>query len=116
MLKNLLVVILVVLLILLINPFMFWMPSMMQMTALALTAGLIFVWAGFVLTERADDEREQANRTASGRFAYIASALVLTLALLVQGISHAIDPWIVYALLAMIVAKQASREYVDRRN
>jgi hypothetical protein len=98
-------------LLLLVNPFMIWMPSMMLSSVLAIICALVFVWAGFVLTEKATDEREEAHRTFAGRSAYLACALVLTLALIVQGVSDHIDPWIPLSLFVMVVTKMVATKY-----
>ncbi|MEK7602046.1 MAG: hypothetical protein AAB472_00980 [Patescibacteria group bacterium] len=109
----LLAVVLIVLLILLTNPFMFYMPSATGMLVLLAATVLGVVWATFVIAEQAGDEREEQHRTYSGRVAYIAGVLMLTFALLSQGLVHHIDPWIGAALAVMVVAKLASRLYAD---
>jgi len=105
--------VLVALLILLSDPFMLWMPMGVQLAVLLGAAVLACVWTGFVLYERAGDEREALHTMHAGRIAYLSGIAVLTLALIVQGLSHAIDPWIPGALGAMVVAKLAARLYAD---
>ncbi len=107
-------VFLIGLLVAIANPFMLWMPSMMLMVMLTLITALIFAWAGFVLTERGGDEREEAHRTNSGRVAYLAAAAMLTVALVYQGVTHSIDLWIPATLVVMIVGKVLARVYEDR--
>ncbi len=104
---------LVALLVLLSNPFMFWMPSTLLMVVLTGVTALVFVWVGFVLTENARDEREEINRTISGRTAYLVAAGMLTIALIYQGLTHTIDLWIPATLAVMILAKLGTREYRD---
>ncbi|HEX7651674.1 MAG TPA: hypothetical protein VF439_03090 [Candidatus Paceibacterota bacterium] len=91
------------------------MPNSVHMTLLILAAVLVAVYAGLVLTERADDEREEAHRSTAGRIGFIVGIVTLAFALLFQGLSHAIDPWVPAALCAMIVAKVAARAAAARR-
>lgn len=106
--------VLVVLLGLLTDPFMLWMPEPAQMAVLVGAAVLACVWAGFVMYERARDERELAHTMHAGRAAYLSGIAVLTLALVFQGFAHRIDPWIAGALAVMVVSKLAARLYSDR--
>jgi uncharacterized protein YhhL (DUF1145 family) len=106
-------IITVVLLLALVDPFMYWMPPMAGMVALVLACVVVIGWAGFVMYEGAADEREAAHRMNADRIAYFASVTILTLALLVQGIQHAVDPWVAFALGVMVVAKVAARIYYE---
>lgn len=107
--------VLVVLLVFLANPFDLFMPSMMQMLAVAL-AGLLFIlFAGFVWREQAEDEREELHRFLAARFAYLVGAGILMLAVLVQSFAHMLDPWIILALIGMLIAKIVGRMYAKRR-
>ncbi len=83
----------------------FWMPMMGEMIALLIVVLLLLVWVGFVLKEKAHDERELLLKMKSGRVAYLSGLGVLMVALLVQGFQHAIDPWLAVALAVMVVAK-----------
>ncbi|MBI4134923.1 MAG: hypothetical protein HY471_02360 [Candidatus Sungbacteria bacterium] len=105
---------LVALLFLLSDPFMLWMPPIIAMAALLLLAVLVSIWAGFIMHERGGDERDVVHRMQAGRAAYLSGVLILTTALIVQGFSHAIDPWISTALGAMVVMKLATRIYAGK--
>ena len=87
----------------------FWMPMMGELIALLIVVILLLVWAGFVMQEVAHDEREVLLKMKSGRIAYLSGLGVLMLALVVQGFTHAIDPWIAIALAVMVLAKLFSR-------
>jgi hypothetical protein len=112
-LERVVAIILIILLILIGNPFMFWMPSMILTTVLVVIAALVFVWAGFILTEKAHDEREEWHRTHAGRAAYLSAAAMLAAALVYQGFTHTIDLWIPATLAVMVIAKLAARLYAD---
>jgi hypothetical protein len=106
--------VLLILLVLLGNPFMFWMPSMLTMCLLLIATLLVLVYAGFVLKEKGGDERELQHRMLAGRAAYLTGIGVLALALLVQGLSHQIDPWIPGALALMVLAKIVARIWSNK--
>jgi hypothetical protein len=107
-------VLLIVCLTLLSDPFMIWMPMGAQMAALLGAAVLLAVWAGFVMYERAPDEREAVHRMNAGRMAYLSGIVLLTIALVTQGLAHDIDPWISVTLGTMVLVKLLSRFYSER--
>ncbi len=113
MFERIVAIVLIVLLVLIGNPFTFWMPSMMLVSVLVVIAALVFVWAGFIFTETASDEREEWHRTHAGRAAYLSAAAVLTTALVYQGFTQKIDFWIPLTLAVMIVSKLFARFYAD---
>lgn len=106
---------LVVLTILLLNPFHFWMPDMMVMVMLVLTFVVFALLAIFVLREKAQDEREVAHRMLSGRIAFLTGSALLTIGIIVQGLQHTIDAWLVVSLVAMVLSKIVARMYGDSR-
>lgn len=112
--ETIVTVALIVLAILLLKPFHFWMPDMMVICMLAITLALFGVFASFILRERVVDERDWQHRTLAGRNAFLAGSGVLTLGIVVQGYAHAVDPWLVVALIVMIVVKIGSRIWSDR--
>lgn len=114
LLEALVAISLVALAVLLLNPFHFWMPDMMLLCILAVTLGLFGVFASFILREQAADERDGMHRTLAGRNAFLAGAGVLTLAIAIQGYTHSVDPWLVIALVTMIIVKVLTRAWSDR--
>lgn len=108
-------IVLLGLLLFLTDPFMYWMPEPAQMLVLLGATALAALWAGFVMQERSSDEREAVNAMYAGRVAYLSGIAVLTLALVVEGLAHDIDPWIPFALGVMVISKLAARMYVERR-
>lgn len=105
---------LIILAVLLLNPFHFWMPDMIVICMLAITLGLFGLFATFILRETVIDEREGQHRTLAGRNAFLAGAGVLTFGIVVQGYTHAVDPWLVITLIVMIVVKIGTRIWSDR--
>lgn len=100
----------------LVDPFMYWMPSMVQMIALTLVAGLLVAYVGLIVREEAGDERETMHRMHAGRAGFLAGIGILTAGLLYQGLLHVIDPWIPLALATMVISKMLARWYVERAN
>jgi len=100
--------------VLLLNPFHFWMPDLVVMCMLAITLGFFALFASFVLRENTFDEREEKHRALAGRNAFLVGAGLLTFGIVVQGYTHTVDPWLVLALVAMIVAKIATRMWSDK--
>ena len=107
-------VVLIFIFLLLCNPYMFWMPEMVEMTALVIVAVLLVFWAGFIMRESGGDERDIVNRMHAGRIAYLSGIGTLVIALLVQGFSHSIDEWVLITLSVMIVSKLIVSIYADR--
>lgn len=105
---------LIVIAILLLNPFHFWMPDMMVMSMLAIALVLFGVFASFILREKSIDERDDQHRTLAGRNAFLVGSATLLLGIIVQGYSHAVDPWLVITLIAMAVVKIGTRIWCDR--
>jgi len=100
--------------ILLLNPFQFWMPDMMVMGMLAGALALFATFATFILRESMVDERDGIHRTLAGRNAFLAGAGVLTLGIVIQGYTHTVDPWLVVALIVMVVVKIGTRIWSDK--
>ena len=104
-------IVLVILLVLLLNPLYFWMPNMMLMTIIV---GLVLVFSMFVVfvwREQAQDEREELHKLKSGRIAFLAGASILMIGIVVEGLSHDIDIWLIIALSVMILSKVIGLAY-----
>jgi hypothetical protein len=104
---------LIVIAVLLLNPFHFWMPDMMVMSMLAIALVHFGVFASFILREKAVDERDDQHKALAGRNAFLAGSATLILGI-VQGYSHAVDEWLVVALIVMILTKIGTRKWSDR--
>jgi Flp pilus assembly protein TadB len=100
--------------ILLLNPFNFWMPDMVVICILAITLGIFALFSSFILRENKFDEREEEHRALAGRNAFLVGAGLLTLGIVVQGYTHTVDPWLVVALIGMIVVKITTRMWSDK--
>ena len=106
-------VLLVVAAVFLANPFNIWMPEMTHMLVLAGAVAIFGVFSVFVLMERAGDERENEHRHTAGRAAFLVGGAILIVGIIAQTLAHSLDPWLVWALVGMVVAKSAARFYSD---
>lgn len=107
--------VLIILAILLLNPFYFWMPTMIHMTMLALTLVIFAFFAIFILREKVQDERDAVHRMLSGRVAFLTGSTLLTIGIVIQSLQGAVDVWLVVVLVAMVLSKLVTRMYSDNR-
>jgi hypothetical protein len=105
---------LIVIAVLLLNPFGFWMPDMMVMCMLATALVLFGIFASFILREKSVDEREAQHKSLAGRNAFLAGSGILMLGIVIQGYTHAVDPWLVVALIGMVIVKIITRTWSDK--
>jgi hypothetical protein len=105
---------LIALAVLLLNPFHFWMPDMMVVGILAVALVVFGIFASFVLREQTVDERDESHKTIAGRNAFLAGSAILMLGIVIQGYSHDVDPWLVIALIVMILVKITTRMWSDK--
>lgn len=102
---------LIVLLALLTKAQDIFMPSMTQMAVLTATVVAFIGFAVLVWRERGGDEREALHRQVADRFAFLFGAVVLMIAIVVQGFMNMLDPWLPIVLGALIVGKIAGLMY-----
>ena len=108
-----LALILIVLAVVLLNPTGTYMPSMMVVGLMASTLAAFALFAGVIVKESAGDEREVVHRMHAGRVAFLVGTLLLVLGIVIQAWTHSVDPWLVYTLVAMTLAKLGTRIYSD---
>lgn len=100
--------------ILLLNPFHFWMPDMVVMCMLAFGLVIFGVFASFILREKSIDEREDQHKALAGRNAFLVGSGILMLGIVIQGYFHVVDPWLVIALMGMVITKIITRHWSDK--
>jgi len=108
--------ILIILLVLFLNPFGFWMPTTLLMMMILGLVAVFALFASFVWRENHRDEREGLHKMMAGRAAFLVGTALLTLGIIVQSLSHNLDPWLVLTLGGMIVAKVISLIYGQIKN
>ena len=95
----------VVLSILLLDSCNWWMSNQLLMLINVLLVAVVVVFATFVWREQARDEREQFHRQMASRVAYLAGVSVLVIGVVVEGLEHRVDQWLIITLCAMVLAK-----------
>lgn len=93
------------------NPFHQWMPNEVHMALLASAVAAFGAFAIFVLRESTGDERENEHRSFAGRVAFLAGSAALLLGIVIQSLAHTLDPWLLVALLVMLVGKTVAHFY-----
>ena len=104
-------VVLVVLAVLFLDPFMLWMPGPVVYMLIGVTVAVFAVFAGLIWKETVRDERDEFHKMIAGRVGYLAGAGVLVLALVWQTLFAHPDPWVVAALVAVVLGKLCGLSY-----
>lgn len=102
---------LISLLVFFINPLDLLMPQQMHPFMVPTLVLLFIVFAALLWKEKPGDEREQLHKFIASRFAYFAGITVLVIGIIYQSLNYAIDPWLVIAVNAMLLAKIVGRIY-----
>lgn len=102
----------IVLLFVVLNPWNIFMPDYVAMAMLAALVFLFGAFAGFIWHENGGDERERLHSMFADRLAFLAGSGILLAGIVIGELfyGHA-DPWILFTLAAMIVAKVAGLIY-----
>ena len=107
---------LIAILILFIRPAKYLMPSTFTMMLPLLLMLAFLVFTSLFWKEKAKDERESDHIIKAGRVSFLVGTLLLTMGVIIQSFNHSVDPWLVYSLVGMVLAKIASRVYNEIKN
>ena len=107
---------LILILILFLTPTQLTMPKSLEMLLLVVLIVGFLLFAGLIWKEKAIDEREDFHRLAAGWLSFLAGSAVLVIGIVVQGLQHEIDPWLIYVLSVMILTKIFSRIFHEIRH
>ena len=108
--------VLIILLVLFLNPFNFWMPSvLLVMMVLALIVGFS-IFAIFIWKENTHDEREDFHKVIAARVSFLAGATVLVVGIIAQTFAHKLDFYLVLTLSVMVLAKIGGLIYSRMRH
>ena len=99
------------LLFIIFNPFSVLMPRYMIMTFLVAAIVLFITFATFLWKENKGDEREQYHRLFADRIAYLMGSATLLIGIVISELAHSLDPWLIYAIAIMVIAKVAGLIY-----
>lgn len=103
------------LLFVLFNPWHIFMPTYVERMLLAALLVAFGAFVAFIWRENPADEREALHRLYSDRLAFLAGAAILLAMVIVGEWRHQLDPWVLLALGAMILAKTAGLIYTKIR-
>ena len=98
-------VILVILLVLFLNPLDFLMPSPFVMMLIVLLIAFFGIFTTSFWREQPKDEREGFHSMYAGRLAFFTGSTILVIGIVMQELRHITDPWLIFALAGMIIAK-----------
>jgi heme O synthase-like polyprenyltransferase len=102
---------LLILLFIIFNPWNMFMPGYVVMSFLIGAIVLYIAFVTFLWRENHGDEREQFHRLFADRIAYLVGSALLLLGIVVGELQHTLDPWLIYALAFMVIAKIAGLIY-----
>jgi len=98
-----------------LDPFMYLMPSLMVNLVLGLLLVSSLLYALLVFKESARDEREVSLRAFADRLACLIGTSGLVAVIMYQVlVIHHVDSFIVFILVAMILAKAVAHAYAGR--
>ena len=107
---------LVALLILFLSPIDLLMPMTTGAMSILLVAVLFMIFSALVFREKSRDERENFLKMNGGRISFLSGSVIAVIGILYQSTTHNIDPWLVYTLIGMILAKTTTRLYSSFKN
>ncbi len=109
-------IIVVLLLLVFLNPFNLFMPPTFVMILLVTLIVLFGVFAALIWREKPIDEREVLLSQKAGRTAFLVGTTVLVIGIVYEELYHALDSWLIYALVFMIMGKIVGYWYIKRNN
>lgn len=100
-----LTILMLILLVFLWNPWFLWMPSQLDYMIAGALAVIILLYAGLVLKEKPEDEREEKLLMQAGRFGFITGVVVISVGIIFQTITSKPDIFLIVALAVMVLVK-----------
>jgi len=105
---------LIAMLILLLDPMSLYYSNMTLAMYLVFLVVFYIVFALFIVKDKPADEREESLQRFASRVAFMLGTGTLLLGVVVQSLTHSIDPWLVITLIVMISAKLLATKYGQR--
>jgi len=94
-----------------LGPSQLTMPSSITLMLIVLSILAFLIYIGVIWKERAVDEREELHVLRAGRNSFLVGMSVLMTGVIFQSFNHVLDPWIVVAMIAMVLTKVLFRVY-----
>ncbi|HEY4502577.1 MAG TPA: hypothetical protein VJH21_01970 [Candidatus Paceibacterota bacterium] len=104
-------ILLIVLVLFFLDPFMLLMPDSLVYTLISFIFIVFMSFISLVWREDVYDERDSLHRMIAGRLGYLIGASVLIFAIIFQALFSHPSPWLIGALLGMIMGKLAGLYY-----
>jgi len=98
-------IILIILLVLFLNPLDFLMPPPFLSMLVIFLIAIFGIFTAVIWKEKPRDEREGFHSMYAGRIAFLTGSTILVIGIVTQEVRHRTDPWLIYALTGMIIAK-----------
>jgi len=107
---------LVVILTFLMDPMGMYYHNMTVVFSITILILLFVSFSIFVWKDKPADEREEVHQSFAGRVAFLSGTALMIIGVVVQSFNHAIDFWLVLALIVMIISKLIALRYSERNN
>jgi hypothetical protein len=74
------------------------------------------LFAALIWREKPADEREILLSQKAGRIAFLVGTSVLVIGIVYEELHHSLDPWLIYALVFMILGKIIGYWFIKQNN
>ena len=109
-------IILIAILVVCLNPFEIFMPPPFIKMLLVFLLVVFTIFASVVWKQRVEDERESLHRILAGHLAFLVGSTFLVVGITIQELNNTLDPWLVFTLVSMILAKLIGSAYSQKKN
>jgi len=93
------------------------MPETLSMILHGILVLVFAIFVVFIWREHTSDEREKEHQMFAGRIAFLAGSTTLFAGVVWQGITaHEVDPWLLGALIVMVVAKIGAQSWASHNS
>ncbi len=95
----------IALLVFFISPINLLMPQQLHPFMAPFLVVLFIIFTGFLWKEIPGDERDQLHKLIASRFAYFAGIATLILGIIIQSFNNSVDPWLIFIVCIILLAK-----------
>ena len=107
--------VLIIILLICLNPFNLLMPPPFIKILVVILLLLYGLFSAIIWKERTGDEREKYHKIIAGHLAFLTGSVLLVVAIAIQELNNSLDPWLIYILIAMIIAKIIGHIYSQKK-
>ena len=109
-------VVLIIILISFLQVSQLTMPMSVEFSLIVFLIILFLAYTTTIWKELPRDEREEQHQLKAGRTSFLIGAGVLTMGAIYQLSQHEVDPWLIAALIIMILTKVFTRIYYQLKD